>query len=211
MLALRRCRPISSVIKSIASQDPLSKLYPTPIAVRHATKSASSRTKKTPSSVSENTKVKKEPSTRTKSRKVSDTILSSEPELKQHQEGVVLRPYQEECVAACLEALQDGITRIGVSSPTGSGKTTMLWVDCRLAVLTADACWSLIITFIFYQHFSHRKASSFGESAILLELYLYTSSWKSSFDHSSIHWTSFASSKDSQWYPSRPFSRDRTR
>ncbi len=37
-----------------------------------------------------------------------------------------LRPYQEECVQECLQALQAGYTRIGVSSPTGSGKTTIL-------------------------------------------------------------------------------------
>ncbi|KAG8925440.1 hypothetical protein FRC02_009683 [Tulasnella sp. 418] len=37
----------------------------------------------------------------------------------------LLRPYQEECVTACLEALDQGITRIAVSSPTGSGKTTV--------------------------------------------------------------------------------------
>lgn len=37
-----------------------------------------------------------------------------------------LRPYQNECVDACLDAIeQRGLTRIGVSSPTGSGKTTM--------------------------------------------------------------------------------------
>ena len=38
---------------------------------------------------------------------------------------VVLRPYQESAITACLDALQSGLTRIGVSSPTGSGKTTM--------------------------------------------------------------------------------------
>ncbi|KAF9822124.1 hypothetical protein IEO21_00118 [Rhodonia placenta] len=38
---------------------------------------------------------------------------------------VVLRPYQESCVDACLEALASGSTRIGVSLPTGSGKTTV--------------------------------------------------------------------------------------
>lgn len=38
----------------------------------------------------------------------------------------MLRPYQEECVQSCLAALQKkGVTRIGVSAPTGSGKTTM--------------------------------------------------------------------------------------
>ncbi|KIO24974.1 hypothetical protein M407DRAFT_25721 [Tulasnella calospora MUT 4182] len=39
-----------------------------------------------------------------------------------------LRPYQEECVNSCLNTLTDDdsrVTRIGVSSPTGSGKTTM--------------------------------------------------------------------------------------
>jgi superfamily II DNA or RNA helicase len=38
---------------------------------------------------------------------------------------VVLRPYQETAITACLDALESGLTRIGVSSPTGSGKTTM--------------------------------------------------------------------------------------
>ncbi|KIS66081.1 double-stranded DNA-dependent ATPase [Mycosarcoma maydis] len=36
-----------------------------------------------------------------------------------------LRPYQEECIQDCLSALDCGVTRIGVSSPTGSGKTTI--------------------------------------------------------------------------------------
>lgn len=31
-----------------------------------------------------------------------------------------LRPYQEECVQACLDALAGGLGRIGVSSPTGT-------------------------------------------------------------------------------------------
>jgi hypothetical protein len=39
--------------------------------------------------------------------------------------SVVLRPYQEAAITSCLEALSSGLTRIGVSSPTGSGKTTM--------------------------------------------------------------------------------------
>ncbi|KAL1410248.1 putative ATP-dependent helicase IRC3 [Vanrija albida] len=38
---------------------------------------------------------------------------------------VVLRPYQTDAIDACLDALDKGRTRIGVSSPTGSGKTTM--------------------------------------------------------------------------------------
>jgi len=39
--------------------------------------------------------------------------------------SVVLRPYQEAAITACLDALGEGTTRMGVSSPTGSGKTTM--------------------------------------------------------------------------------------
>ncbi|KAH8914380.1 hypothetical protein BT69DRAFT_1084722 [Atractiella rhizophila] len=31
---------------------------------------------------------------------------------------VQLRPYQEECVEECLEAMRNGVTRIGVSCPT---------------------------------------------------------------------------------------------
>ncbi|KAI1788749.1 P-loop containing nucleoside triphosphate hydrolase protein [Ganoderma leucocontextum] len=38
---------------------------------------------------------------------------------------VVLRPYQESCLQACVDALQGGSTRIGVSLPTGAGKTTV--------------------------------------------------------------------------------------
>lgn len=38
---------------------------------------------------------------------------------------VVLRPYQESCLDACTAALDSGATRIGVSLPTGSGKTTV--------------------------------------------------------------------------------------
>jgi ATP-dependent helicase IRC3 len=39
--------------------------------------------------------------------------------------SVVLRPYQESCLDACTSALQAGASRIGVSLPTGSGKTTV--------------------------------------------------------------------------------------
>lgn len=38
---------------------------------------------------------------------------------------ITLRPYQEEAITACVKALEGGKNRIGVSSPTGSGKTTM--------------------------------------------------------------------------------------
>src|ERR1700761_4295838 len=41
---------------------------------------------------------------------------------------ISLRPYQESCIQACLQSLQPGTdraTRVGVSLPTGSGKTTV--------------------------------------------------------------------------------------
>ncbi len=40
-------------------------------------------------------------------------------------DAVILRPYQHECIQSCLDALTEGYTRIGVSLPTGSGKTTV--------------------------------------------------------------------------------------
>lgn len=40
-------------------------------------------------------------------------------------DDIRLRPYQESCLQACLDALSMGGTRIGVSLPTGSGKTTV--------------------------------------------------------------------------------------
>ena len=39
--------------------------------------------------------------------------------------AIILRPYQKDAVDSCLEALTSGVRRMGVSSPTGSGKTTM--------------------------------------------------------------------------------------
>lgn len=39
--------------------------------------------------------------------------------------SIVLRPYQEQCLDACLDALRQGHSRLGVSLPTGAGKTTV--------------------------------------------------------------------------------------
>ncbi|KAF5385447.1 hypothetical protein D9757_005321 [Collybiopsis confluens] len=39
-------------------------------------------------------------------------------------DNIALRPYQEFCIQACEDALKAGSSRIGVSLPTGSGKTT---------------------------------------------------------------------------------------
>jgi hypothetical protein len=37
-----------------------------------------------------------------------------------------LRPYQVQVIDACMKALDRGVRRMGVSSPTGSGKTVIL-------------------------------------------------------------------------------------
>jgi hypothetical protein len=58
----------------------------------------------------------------------------TEPELDAHITDLkrkydlpnFLRPYQVEVIHACMSALERGVNRIGVSSPTGSGKTVML-------------------------------------------------------------------------------------
>jgi type I site-specific restriction endonuclease len=43
----------------------------------------------------------------------------------QSHSTVSLRPYQKLCLEACGNALKRGLSRIGVSLPTGSGKTTV--------------------------------------------------------------------------------------
>ena len=42
-----------------------------------------------------------------------------------HASALKLRPYQETCLESCLDALKDGSTKIGVSLPTGAGKTVV--------------------------------------------------------------------------------------
>ena len=56
---------------------------------------------------------------------VESTLSTGIPRSLSTIPQVVLRPYQEVAITSCLDALQSGLTRIGVSSPTGSGKTTM--------------------------------------------------------------------------------------
>lgn len=61
---------------------------------------------------------------------------------------VILRPYQEHCIDACIEALDSGSSRIGVSLPTGSGKTTVfISLLARLSppAINLEATRSLII------------------------------------------------------------------
>lgn len=57
-----------------------------------------------------------------------------------------LRPYQEQCLQACVTALARGEQRIGVSLPTGSGKTTVfLCLLSRIKPRVPGATRSLII------------------------------------------------------------------
>jgi ATP-dependent helicase IRC3 len=42
-----------------------------------------------------------------------------------HTTALKLRPYQETCLESCLDALKEGSTKIGVSLPTGAGKTVV--------------------------------------------------------------------------------------
>lgn len=63
-------------------------------------------------------------------------------------EAVILRPYQHECIQSCLQALSEGYTRIGVSLPTGSGKTTVflsLLSHISPPVLNPNATRSLVV------------------------------------------------------------------
>ena len=65
-----------------------------------------------------------------------------------HTSALKLRPYQETCLESCLDALKDGSTKIGVSLPTGAGKT-VVFVSLleRLQALSGDrkATRSLVI------------------------------------------------------------------
>ena len=42
-----------------------------------------------------------------------------------HTSALKLRPYQETCLESCLDALKNGSSKIGVSLPTGAGKTVV--------------------------------------------------------------------------------------
>ncbi|KAK0245542.1 P-loop containing nucleoside triphosphate hydrolase protein [Armillaria nabsnona] len=44
---------------------------------------------------------------------------------RRHSTAITLRPYQQQCIDECVDALATGASRIGVSLPTGSGKTTV--------------------------------------------------------------------------------------
>lgn len=55
----------------------------------------------------------------------SSLSLSRNASTAANSASVILRPYQELALDACTDALKDGASRIGVSLPTGSGKTTV--------------------------------------------------------------------------------------
>jgi len=51
-------------------------------------------------------------------------FLTTQPHLHKVS-PLILRPYQEICLKACLDAHTAGASRIGVSLPTGAGKTAV--------------------------------------------------------------------------------------
>ncbi|KLO17062.1 P-loop containing nucleoside triphosphate hydrolase protein [Schizopora paradoxa] len=59
---------------------------------------------------------------------IGNSIIDSETDVscKVGNSNVIeLRPYQESCLQSCMDVLNTGTSRIGVSLPTGSGKTTV--------------------------------------------------------------------------------------
>ena len=62
---------------------------------------------------------------RRKAPKISDITRLIPPTTLQPTLSRPLRPYQEECVEACLKAIADGKRRLGISLATGAGKTVI--------------------------------------------------------------------------------------
>ena len=85
-----------------------------------------------------------------------------------------LRPYQHECVNACLQALEErGLTRIGVSAPTGSGKTTMfLELVSRLGGHGARHALILVNGITLAQQAAERARYMFPHMSVEMDLSL---------------------------------------
>ena len=62
---------------------------------------------------------------RKKAPKINDITRLIPPTAFQPSQNRSLRPYQEECVEACLNAIQEGKRRLGISLATGAGKTVI--------------------------------------------------------------------------------------
>lgn len=83
-------------------------------------------------------------------------------------QGPILRPYQEACVQECLANLAAGISRIGVSSPTGSGKVRSVELKVDMHITDAIVLTSRLqssrpcsLGFPIYPTRSARKALAF--------------------------------------------------
>ena len=71
---------------------------------------------------------------------------TTRPNVTATASSVTLRPYQEACIEACTSALNSGASRIGVSLPNGTGKTTIfVSLLSRIALPSPKATRSLII------------------------------------------------------------------
>jgi primosomal protein N' len=79
----------------------------------------------TGSTTTSGAEAKVSPKPRKKAPKISDITRLIPPTALQLSQNRSLRPYQEECVEACLKAIKEGKRRLGISLATGAGKTVI--------------------------------------------------------------------------------------